>query len=106
MMRTKMRGRGRKGRSAPIALRSVDVLAGIGPGVELEADDLPAGVAGNDQPTPAVLTVEELGKLLRSGEPTVHRLIRTRVLTPAGKAPGSVRAAPSRPRRPPDKPGE
>ena len=66
----------------PIPLSPVDLLAGIAPGLELTADDLPAGIAGAVETTPATVTVEEVGKLLRCGEGTVRRLIRTAVLRP------------------------
>ena len=44
----------------PIPLDPVNVLAGIAPGLELTADDLPAGIAGNEEASEAMLTVEEL----------------------------------------------
>ena len=66
----------------PIPLAPADLLAGIAPGLELTADDLPAGIAGAVEDTPAMVTVEEVGKLLRCGEGTVRRLIRTAVLRP------------------------
>lgn len=66
----------------PIPLDPANLLAGIGPGLELTADDLPAGIAGNDQAEEAMVSVEELGRLLRVGENTVRRLIRTAVIRP------------------------
>ena len=66
----------------PIPLEPVNVLAGLGPGVELVVDDLPAGVAGADETQPMTVTVDEIGRLLRCSEATVRRLIRTAVLRP------------------------
>ena len=66
----------------PIPLDPVNLLAGIAPGLELTAGDLPAGIAGNDATCEATVTVEELGRLLRLGETTVRRLIRTAVIKP------------------------
>ena len=66
----------------PIPLDPVNVLAGIAPGLELGADDLPAGIAGNAEGAEALLTVEELGRILRVGEHTIRRLIRTAVIRP------------------------
>lgn len=67
---------------APIPLDPVSVLAGIAPGVELTVDPLPAGVAGAVEDTPVTVSVDEVGRLLRCGEATVRRLIRTAVLRP------------------------
>jgi excisionase family DNA binding protein len=76
-------GSGRRRRSAPpIPLDAVSLLAGIAPGVVLEADPVPADIAGTAEPQPATVTVEEVGRLLRCGEATVRRLIRTAVLRP------------------------
>ena len=71
------------GGAAPIPLEPVDLLAGLAPGVELEADDAPAGL-DREVPDggPARVTVAEAGKLIRSGEATVRRLIRTPELRP------------------------
>jgi hypothetical protein len=77
-------------KAPPIPLSPVDLLAGIAPGLELTADDLPAGVAGATTTEPATVTVEEVGKMLRCGEATVRRLIRTAVLRPV-EADGQVR---------------
>ena len=60
----------------------MSLLAGLAPGVELAADDLPVGIASADETQPATVTVEEVGRLLRCGEATVRRLIRTAVLRP------------------------
>jgi len=68
--------------SPPIPLEPVNLLAGLAPGVELVVDDLPAGVAGNTTDESVTVTVEEVGKLLRCGESTIRRLIRTAVLRP------------------------
>ncbi|MCW5892096.1 MAG: helix-turn-helix domain-containing protein [bacterium] len=67
---------------SPIPLDPVSVLAGIAPGVELTVDPLPAGVAGALEDTRVTVSVEEVGRLLRCGEGTVRRLIRTAVLRP------------------------
>ena len=78
-----------KGDLVPIPIDPVNVLAGIAPGLELTVDDLPAGIAGNAETAEAMLTVEELGRMLRVGENTIRRLIRTAVIRPvlvAGEA--------------------
>jgi hypothetical protein len=69
-------------RSEPIPLDALSVLAGLAPGLVLETDDVPAGIAGATQGLPSTVTVEEVGKMLRCGEATVRRLIRTAVLKP------------------------
>jgi len=66
----------------PIALAPVDLLAGLAPGLTLTADDLPAGVADAEEPTLTEVTVNDVGRQLRCDEPTVRRLIRTRMLRP------------------------
>jgi hypothetical protein len=70
------------GGKGPIPLDPVDLLAGIAPGLELTADDLPAGIAGNERAEEAMVTVEELGRMLRVNETTIRRLIRTAVIRP------------------------
>jgi hypothetical protein len=107
-----MRGGRRRGRGEadpPIPLAPVDLLAGIAPGVELTADDLPAGIhPDDDRPSPATTTVAETGRLLRSGDRTVRRLIRTPGIEPggdAGEAPTDVARAGVLPPTP-HKPGE
>jgi excisionase family DNA binding protein len=70
------------GAQGPIPLDPVNLLAGIAPGVELTADDLPPGIAGNDQAEEAMVTVEEVGRMLRVNENTIRRLIRTAVIRP------------------------
>lgn len=67
---------------APIPLDPVHLLAGLAPGLELTADDLPPGIAGNPRAEEAMVTVEELGRMLRVNESTVRRLIRTAVIRP------------------------
>jgi hypothetical protein len=106
-----MRGGRRRGRGEvdpPIPLAPVDLLAGIAPGVELTADDLPAGIDA-DAPSPATTTVAETGRLLRSGDRTVRRLIRTPGIEPGGRAgddaPTDLERAGVLPPTP-DKPGE
>ncbi len=66
----------------PLPVRPVNLLAGIAPGVDLGADDLPAGVAGAEATMPATVSVEEVGKILRCGDATVRRLIQSGVLRP------------------------
>ena len=104
--------RARRAVEPPIPIQPVDLLAGIAPGVDLRADDLPPGIDAEvpaDGATRTRLTVAEAGKLIRAGDETVRRLIRTDMLKPVD---------PKRPRRfgdvdragvPPrsaDKPGE
>src|SRR5213594_2248585 len=112
-----MRGGGKRTRrrrptEPPIPLGSVDLLAGLAPGVELAADDLPPGIDAEAESTvaePASLTVSEAGRLIRSGDGTVRRLIRTAVLTPAEPSAPRAEADVDRagvPPRTPDKPGE
>jgi excisionase family DNA binding protein len=74
--------RPRRRHPAPIPLDPVSVLAGIAPGLELVVDPVPAGVAGAVDDTPVTVSVDEVGRLLRCGEATVRRLIRTAVLRP------------------------
>jgi len=77
--------RRRAPRPAPIALEPVDLLAGLAPGVVLRADDLPPGIDAESSartPQSATLTVAEAGRLIRSGDGTIRRLIRTTVLGP------------------------
>ena len=75
-------GRGRRGgdrreREVPIPLDPVDLLAGIAPGVELHADELPPDADTPLEDDAAVVSVAEVGKMLRSGDDTIRRLIRT-----------------------------
>jgi hypothetical protein len=94
---------------APLPLDAVDLLAGIAPGVQLEADDPPDGIPDADGPDAAPITsVAAVGRMLRSDDTTVRRLIRTDGIAP--RAHGA--AAPLEPERAgvppraPDKPGE
>ena len=110
---SKARARKRKTPLAPpLPLSPLELLAGLGPDVELLADDLPPGIAGTSPdggPTPAMTTVAEAGKLLRAGDATVRRLVRTRgVLAGSGDPiPRAVeRDRAGVPPRTPDKPGE
>ena len=69
----------------PIPLTALDLLAGLAPGVELHADDLPPGIDPDcevDAAQVATMTVADAGKLLRCGEATIRRLIREAVLRP------------------------
>ena len=74
----------------PLPVRAVNLLAGIAPGVDLGADDLPAGVAEAEATTAATVSVEEVGKMLRCGDTTVRRLIQSGVLRPVEER-GEVR---------------
>ena len=65
---------------APIPLDPVDLLAGLAPGVELHADGLPE--ADDEDAERSTTTVAEAGRMIRSGEGTIRRLIRTTVLKP------------------------
>jgi len=65
---------------APIPLDSISLLAGIAPGLELEATVGPDGT----MPSGGPVSVDEVGRLLRCSEATVRRLIRTAVLRPVG----------------------
>ena len=96
----------------PIPLSPIELLAGLGPDVELLADDLPPGIAGTSSDggaTPAVTSVAEAGKLLRAGDSTLRRLVRTRGVLAGSRDP--IPHAAERDRagvlpRTPDKPGE
>jgi hypothetical protein len=93
--------------AAPIPLDPVDLLAGLAPGVELRADTRAPGDAGGGA---APTTVAETGRLLRSGDATIRRLIRSAVLTPGEtRAEPGERAEPERAGVPPrsrKRPGE
>ena len=95
---------------APIPLDPVDLLAGLAPGLELQADELPPGIDsdGPNAPTEASVTVADAGRMIRAGEGVVRRLIRTTVLVPdettTSRADDVDRAGV--PPRTPDKPGE
>jgi len=82
-------GRKRRGRRQrpPLALEPIDLLAGLAPGVELEADPVPPGLAGAEDGEPATADVNDVGRLLRVAEPTVRRLIRTPAIRPGEAAP-------------------
>jgi hypothetical protein len=112
--RTGSKGRARKRKTPvgpPLPLTPIDLLAGLGPDVELLADDLPPGIASdaNGGASPAMTTVSDAGKMLRAGDATIRRLVRTRGVL-AGSADPIPRAAePDRAGvvpRTPDKPGE
>jgi len=74
-------GEAKRRSPAPIPLDPIDLLAGLAPGVELHADGLPE--SDGDEPERATTTVAEAGRMIRAGERTVRRLIRTTVLKPA-----------------------
>lgn len=98
---------GMRGHGEPIPLDPIGLVAGIAPGVELEATLSPDRSA-----PPAPVSVEEVGRLLRCSEATVRRLIRTAVLRPVGVGERYVRRSDledyrsSLHRRAPGKPGE
>ena len=79
---TRKRRRPSSEQRTPLLARPVNLLAGIAPGVDLGADDLPGGVAGAEATTPATVGVEEVGKMLRCGDTTVRRLIQSGALRP------------------------
>ena len=68
----------------PIPLEPVDLLAGLAPDVELHADGL---LEDDDEAERVTTTVTEAGRMIRAGEGTVRRLIRTTVLKPASGTP-------------------
>ena len=75
--------RPRKGRATgPIPLDPVDLLAGLAPGIDLHADELPPDESDAAGDGAAVLTVAEVGKMLRSGDDTIRRLIRSPGIEP------------------------
>ncbi len=92
---------------APIPLDSISLLAGIAPGLELEA----TVAADGTMPAGSPVSVDEVGRLLRCSEATVRRLIRTAVLRPVGVGEHQVRRSDvesyrlSLMRRVPGKPG-
>ena len=72
----------------PIPLSPLDLLAGIAPGVELHADEVPASVDVDAEDAAATMSVAEAGKILRCGDATIRRLIRTAVLRPIEEGDG------------------
>ena len=111
--RRKLRPRARRApKPVPLALAPVDLLAGLAPGVELRADDLPPGIDEESTartPLPASLTVAEAGRLIRSGDGTIRRLIRTTLLGPEKRSAAREDADTDRAGvlpRTPGKPGE
>jgi hypothetical protein len=81
--------------SPPLPLEPIDLLAGLAPGVDLLPDGSLAATgaaAGEDGGVDAGVTVAELGRMLRSGDATIRRLIRTPVLRPAPARPGGEAA--------------
>ncbi|HZP42716.1 MAG TPA: hypothetical protein VFD84_14570 [Candidatus Binatia bacterium] len=103
MGRGRGRGRRRATEEPPIPLEPVDLLAGLASGIELVA-----GEAATDGDGAELTGVGEVGKMIRSGDGTVRRLIRTATLRPAApNVPSDVE--PDRAGvlpRTPDKPGE
>jgi hypothetical protein len=86
------RRRTRRSPEPPIPLTAVDLLAGLAPGVELHADDVPPGIDPDGELAAAqvaTMTVADAGKLLRCGEATIRRLIREAVLRPVPGVDGS-----------------
>lgn len=79
----------------------MNLLAGIAPGVTLEVDG--PRVLDPEAPARQEVDVNDVGRLVRSEEPTVRRLIRKRILEPGTDEGAGVLY---RPRRPPDKPGD
>lgn len=69
-------------RREPFPLDATSLLAGIGPGVTLESGRLPPNEAGASEGSDGVIGLDELGRMLRCGEATIRRLIRTAVLEP------------------------
>jgi len=69
--------------AAPIPLEPVDLLAGLAPGVDLEADAPPPEVGGGPDPEVALASVAEVGKLVRAGEEIIRRLIRSPAIGPS-----------------------
>jgi hypothetical protein len=108
------RGRRRAPAAPPVPLAPVDLLAGLAPDVELHADDLPPGLESGsvaNGPIPATMTVAEAGRLVRSGDGTIRRLIRSAAIRPASPAADGEPPALEPDRagvlpRTPDKPGE
>jgi hypothetical protein len=66
----------------PIPLDPVNVLAGIGSSLDLTTDPVPAGIAGATAEEEAYVSVAELGRMLRLGEASIRKLIRTAVIRP------------------------
>src|SRR5262245_22306817 len=109
MAEDRSEGRRRRRGEPPIPCEPVDLLAGIAPGVELAADELPPCTGDDDgeDAAPAVTTVAEVGKLVRSGDTTVRRLIRSAMLRPGSREPDAPE--PERagvPERSRERPGE
>jgi hypothetical protein len=78
-----MAGQGKRARSGPIIpLEPVDLLAGIAPGVILHADDVPVDPDTPPGEDDAITSVADVGKMLRSGDDTIRRLIRTAGIEP------------------------
>jgi hypothetical protein len=85
----------------PIPLEPIDLLAGLAPDVQLDAD--------GENPGAATTTVAETGRLLRSGDATVRRLIRRPMIAPREPAPDdepSERERAGVPPRSRERPGE
>lgn len=69
-------------RREPFPLDATSLLAGIGPGVTLESGSLPPDRPEAPAADDGVIGLDELGRMLRCGEATIRRLIRTAVLEP------------------------
>lgn len=83
------RKRNAKRGEPPIPLEPIDLLVGLAPGVELQADDLPPDLAlrADGEAAPAITNVAEAGKLLRTDDDTVRRLIRSPAIEPSARRP-------------------
>ncbi len=92
-------------RDVPLPLDAVNLLAGIAPGVELDGDGVLAA-DGVDTGAPSV-TVDDVGRMLRTGDATIRRLIRGQTIgdgtAPRGRAAGDRAGVEPRSRR---RPGE
>ena len=76
-MAERRRAKGHRSPEAPIPLAPIDLLAGLAPGLELQADG--DADASDDAVT---TTVAETGKLLRADDDTIRRLIRSAAIEP------------------------
>jgi len=82
MAERRARGGSKRPPERPIPCDPIDLLAGLGAGVELCADEVAAGSDDDPDGGPATISIAEAGRLVRSGESTVRRLIRRPTLEP------------------------